>query len=370
MTRILSRWTVGLACAAAMLSAGVFAQGTAPAPAQGTAPAQAGPQLTEEEKREASVMLDLADTVASGTPAPNDFSVTWVGESVIKAPQQRQYVPFTITLDPSGVPDGRVIMLWQVLPKSAAAVPAAAPADPAAAPAPAAERKAVYQNLQTVTVSGQSPVRISRAFVVPAGSYDVQVIVKQPSPAAAAPAAAAPAAAPTSKVSLITQSVDVPDFWNNEFNTSSVVVAQGLEPLAAPPTPEQTVERPYLALGIGNFVNVGNTRFTKANELVWFFAIYNPRASSADKPDVLVEYMFYKKGADGAEAPHGKMPPRELNAAGLDPKFSLTAGHQLQAGEALPLSSFPEGDYRLEIKVTDRLSNTTVTRNVNFSVAA
>ena len=34
----------------------------------------------------------------------------------------------------------------------------------------------------------------------------------------------------------------------------------------------------------------------------------------------------------------------------------------------MPLASFPEGDYRLEIKVTDKLANKTLTRDVNFTV--
>jgi hypothetical protein len=36
----------------------------------------------------------------------------------------------------------------------------------------------------------------------------------------------------------------------------------------------------------------------------------------------------------------------------------------------VPLLSFPPGDYRLEIKITDKPSGKTVTQNVNFSVAA
>ena len=35
----------------------------------------------------------------------------------------------------------------------------------------------------------------------------------------------------------------------------------------------------------------------------------------------------------------------------------------------MPLASFPEGDYRLEIKVTDKIANKTLTRDVNFTVS-
>jgi hypothetical protein len=57
-----------------------------------------------------------------------------------------------------------------------------------------------------------------------------------------------------------------------------------------------------------------------------------------------------------------------LNAQTLEKGFDLAAGHQLQAGQAVPLASFPEGDYRLEIKVTDKLGSKTLTRDVLFTV--
>ena len=34
----------------------------------------------------------------------------------------------------------------------------------------------------------------------------------------------------------------------------------------------------------------------------------------------------------------------------------------------MPFASFPEGDYRLEIKVTDKIANKSLTRDVNFTV--
>jgi len=42
----------------------------------------------------------------------------------------------------------------------------------------------------------------------------------------------------------------------------------------------------------------------------------------------------------------------------------------LQTGQAVPLASFPEGDYRLEIKITDKIANKTLTRDVNFTVTS
>ena len=187
------------------------------------------------------------------------------------------------------------------------------------------------------------------------------VVAKEPTPDKA------PKNAPPPKVSLVKQTVTVPDLWNGELNTSSVIIAERIDPLPAPLTPQQQGERPY-ALGTMEIVPALSTKFSKKNELSTFLLIYNAKIDAANKPDVSVEYNFYAKAA-GAEKFFNKTNPQNLNAQTLPPQFDFAAGHQLQSGQAVPLASFPEGDYRLEIKVTDKIANKTLTRDVNFSVS-
>ena len=85
--------------------------------------------------------------------------------------------------------------------------------------------------------------------------------------------------------------------------------------------------------------------------------IYNPKIDATNKPDVTVEYNFYAKHGGQPEKFFNKTNPQNLNAQTLPPQFDFAAGHQLQSGQAVPLASFPEGDYRLEIKVTDKIAN-------------
>jgi hypothetical protein len=159
----------------------------------------------------------------------------------------------------------------------------------------------------------------------------------------------------------------VPDFWNGELTTSSVIIAQRIDPLPAPLTSAQQAERPY-ALGGLEIVPVTDMKMPKKAELQTFMIIYNPKTDNMNKPDVTVEYNFYAR-ASGAEKFFNKTTPQALNAQTLPPQFDVAAGHQLQAGQGVPLASFPEGDYRLEIIVTDRIANKTLTRDVNFSVS-
>ena len=157
-----------------------------------------------------------------------------------------------------------------------------------------------------------------------------------------------------------------------------MIVAQRIDPLPAPLTPQQQIERPY-ALGQIEIVPVTDMKMPKKAELQTFMIIYNPKTDSMNKPDVTVEYSFCQAAA-GSQPKAGepckagekffnKTTPQALNAQTLPPQFDVSAGHQLQAGQGVPLASFPEGDYRLEIKVTDKIANKSITRDVNFTVS-
>jgi hypothetical protein len=332
----------------------------------------------EAQKKEIQNVVKTVDDVAAGQPAPDDLSIAWVKEDVLKAQGNKEYVPFTVTIDPSNVAGGTVAFYWRVVEKSSAA-----PTGVATSGQKKDEKKDekkdnkkkgeyAYEDISFVQTSGSAPMRIARSFTVPAGEYDVFVVAKEPTPEKA------PKNAPPAKTSVLKQSVTVPDYWNGELNTSSLIVAERIDPLPAPLTPQQQADRPY-ALGNMEILPVTSTKFTKKSELSTFMLIYNPKTDSANKPDVVVEYNFCQVAA-GNEPKTGepckagekffnKTNPQNLNAQTLPAGFDLAAGHQLQSGQAVPLASFPEGEYRLEVKVTDKLANKSLTRDVTFSVS-
>lgn len=341
---------LGYAAAAVILSATLLAQND---PNK-----QQNRKLSGAEKKELQAIVKLVEGTAAGQPAPNDLGLAWARVDVLKALGAKQYVPFTVTIDPSKVSGNSVLMYWRVSAKAAAA------------PAPDAKKddrnkppEYAYEDFSTVQFqSGQgSPVRLSRSFTVGPGPHDVLVVIKEPTPERA------PRNAPPPKVAIINQTVEIPNLWNDELNTSSVFVAELITPLPAPLSPQQQAERPY-ALGAMEIIPVFDTKFTKKTELSTFLLIYNAKTDAANKPDISIEYNFYVKEA-GAEKFFNKTNPQNLNAQTLPPQFDFAAGHQLQSGQAVPLASFPEGDYRLEIKVIDKLGNKTLTRDVNFSVS-
>src|SRR5262245_37601816 len=336
--------------------------------------AQNDKKRDEAQKKEIQSIIKIVDAVAAGQAATNDLGVTWVHEDVLKAQGNKQYVPFTVAFDASKVAGGTVAFYWRVVSKTAAAPP---PAEPAKKDEKKDDKKKpdyAYEDISFVpAAAGPTPVRVSRSFTVAAGSYDVFVIVKEPTPEKA------PKNAPPPKMSVLRQTMNVPDFWNGEFNTSTVILASRIDPLAAPLTPQQQIDRPY-ALGMMEIVPIVDTKFTKKSELSTFMLIYNPKVDKDNKPDVTIEYNFCQVAA-GAEAKAGepckagekffnKTNPQNLNATTLPPQFDMAAGHQLQSGQAVSLAPFPEGSYRLEIKVTDKVANKTLTRDINLTVSS
>jgi hypothetical protein len=307
------------------------------------------------------------DGVAAGQPAPNDLALSWVHEDFLKATGNKQYIPFTVTYDASKATGQTVSLYWRVVAKdapgtAALAVPTGKDDKKDDKKAPPAPRYA-YEDLNTLPlVAGQAgPAKVSRSFTVAGGTYDVYVVVKE--------ATSQQKNAPAPKVSLIKQTVTVPDFWSADLSTSSVIVAQKIEPLNAPLSPNEQAERPY-ALGMMEITPAFEMKFSKKAELSTFMLIYNPKTDAMNKPDVTVEYNFYQKPAGAAEKFFNKTNPQALNATTLPPQFDMAQGHQLQTGQAVPLASFPDGDYRLEIKVTDKLANKSLTRDINFTVIA
>src|SRR5262245_30221638 len=172
---MLRRWPIALVLATALAcTVSVLAQQPAP---------QKDKKQDEAQKKEIQGIVSTVDAVAGGQPAPNDFSLAWVREDVLKAQGNKEYVPFTVSIDPSKAPGGTVAFYWRVVAQGAAAEPA-----------PAAGQKKddkkdnkkktdyAYEDISFVQVSGPAPARISRSFTVSAGTYDVFIVAKEPSP--------------------------------------------------------------------------------------------------------------------------------------------------------------------------------------------
>jgi hypothetical protein len=318
------------------------------------APAGSSAWTVDPSKKEGAV------TAAEGAPA-----IAWRYDT-LKAQEGKIYVPFALEFPADSVPGGSTALYLRLTPKGATAPP----------PTPkeedkdkdkdqAKDQKSPYpfedvhfaQPVPAEQSKGQ--MKVMRAFAVPAGEYDVYVAMMphtQDSQKKNAPA----------RVVVFKQPVSVPDYWSNELTTSSIIIADKVEGLSAPLAADQQRERPYV-LGQTEIVPAVDSEFKKNEELTIIFQVYNPTLENK-KPDVTIEYTFFRKEGDG-EKPFNKMAPQQFNPQTLPPQFDPEAGFQLAAGWSVPLQSFPEGSYRLEIKVTDNRTKKAITRDVGFTVA-
>ncbi|HLG55791.1 MAG TPA: hypothetical protein VI485_10700 [Vicinamibacterales bacterium] len=316
-------------------------------------------------------------TLSLGAPdrTQGDIKINWDQNHFVKG-QTDTYIPFTLTLDRAKLAGGAAIYVRVVNVDQAAAFGSAiaslmAPAQGNKPNASVARPTFAWDNANFIDIPEGGSV--SRAVQLKPGQYVMYLAIKEKS---AAPAGAnqkndrnnrnqPPAAgAPPATFGLLRHELTVPDFTGPDLTTSSVIVARSVDPVTAPPTDQES--NPYV-FGPMRIVPSPDGKFAKSAELSIIFWIYGAQAAASGKPDVTIDFNFHQKLPDG-EKYFNKTSPQQLNATTLPPEFSVAAGHQLPGSLVVPLSSFPAGDYRLEIKVTDKASGKSVTQNVNFTV--
>ncbi len=313
------------------------------------------------QQREIETLLKLVGEAVAGQQVPADFQVTFQNH-FIKASDRRTFIPFSVVIDPKQVTRTALAMYIRVVPREAAAA-AGAPAGEAKDQKEAREAKAASEPVfEAVHFVDQKPdegrIRIMRALSAPPGDFDVYIAIKERFDEKSKNLAP--------KTTVIRQPLTVPDFWAGQLAASSVILADKVEPLAAALTGADVELRPY-AIGQNQVTPSLVNRFAKSANLSIIFQIYNPQPDAANKPDVTVEYNFHQK-VEGVEKFFNRTSPQEFSAATLQPQFDLSQGHVIVAGQEIPLASFPEGDYRLEIKVTDRAVKKTLSLNLSFTV--
>jgi hypothetical protein len=327
------------------------------------------------QQQEIQALVRVADGVMSGQPAPADFPIQFHND-FLKAQGNRVWVPITLTLDPAKLSSTALTLYLRVVPRGATAPPAVAVTkekdkdkkDPKAA-GPAYP----YEDVSFMDVKpagpGQ-PIRIFRGIGVPAGSYDLYVVLHERTGSTAgttgttATTAAAPSAA--GRTSVLKQALDVPNYATGELATSTVILAERVVELPAPITPEQQSEKPY-AFGKTEIVVAPDKQFKKSQELIVLLQIYNPMLTPEKKFNLEATYTFFRQEG-GTEKRFNSTDPQTFTAESMGAAFDPSGNNSIQAGQGVALQPFPEGTYRLEIKITDKLSAKVLTQNVNFTV--
>ena len=311
----------------------------------------------KQEQQDIEALVKVVDGVSMGQQQPPaDLTVTWDSNHFVKGQDSKTYIPFTINVDRSKLSAPGVALYVRAQAKMAPGTTAGTSGEKKDDRKRGDKVEYPWDNVHFVDVPENG--KISRAMAVPGGDYEVFIAVKEKS--------TGDRKQPPQKLGLLQHDLTVPDFNKAELQTSSVIVASSVEPIATAMTNEQQQENPY-TFGTMKIVPTNDPKLQKSGELQVVFWIYGVSTDASKKPDVQVEYNFHQKTAEG-EKYFNKTAPQQLNATTLPPQFDMAAGHQLPGSLVVPLASFPAGDYRLEIKVTDKPSGKSLTRDVAFSV--
>jgi hypothetical protein len=327
-------------CIALLVSASLAA-------AQQTAAKKDDKKRSKQEQAEIEQLVKLVDGVMAGQPAPTDVKMS-IEPYFMKSQEARTFVPFVLSV--VNAPKTDAAMYVRVV-------------NPSTVPDPKAKKvEYPWDDIHFIPAAQLAPdtAKLQRVFMATAGTYDVYVALKERLPEKAPKTQVA-------KMGVMKSQVVVPDFYNAELNTSSILVTDQVNTLTAAIGPEEARERPFV-FGAQELVPAADMEFKKSEELSIFFQVYNSGLDQGGKPNLTLEYEFHKKEGE-SEKFFNKTNPQNVNASNLPPTFD-PAKFPVPGGITVPLTSFGEGTYRLSIKITDKAANKTLTRDVNFTVKA
>jgi hypothetical protein len=307
-------------------------------------------------QEEGEAMVALADAADEQAP-PADFALEWHND-FLKA-QHGTFIPFIVRITPPR-PHPAAALLY------VRAVRAGREGGDERGPRPRGEAGALrsypFEEVYPIEFPGTSdrPLRFIRGFALQPGDYDVTVVVRE--------RVTGGDRGRRRLAGVLRRTLTVPDFATGELTTSSVIVADRMTPADESPTPEQLLERPYV-IGGRHIEPSDDAIFGRGGELIVVFLIYNPAVGLDKQFDLEVEYHFFSRSGP-AEAYLNRTEPQRFNPDVLGPSFDPSAGQPVMAGQGVPLAGFAPGDYRLHIKVTDRVAGRTIERDVAFTVGS
>jgi len=312
--------------------------------------------LEDWQKEEVRPLLDsLKTAVAGDLLIENPFEIEM---DFLKGSEGTVYVPFTVAMDPSRLSQSGFVMYMVVTPHVEPPVAGEdAPESAEDVPLVTAYEDLFFLNVSEST-SAEGQLQVSRAFQAAGGTYDFYLIVRD-------------SVGPDgdlddlddSMVMVFKEEVEVPNFWSEELQTSSLIMAESVDQIAAPLSPEEQRADPY-TIGTTKIALRRNVNYGKDETLTLLLYVYNPRLTAEMNPDVNVEFDFYRVGPAG-ESFFNKTAPQAFNAE----TWPLPVTGGLPTGlVGVPLESFPAGDFRLEINITDNAAGQALTREVSFNV--
>jgi hypothetical protein len=335
-------------------------------------------------------LLRIVDDAAEGKPLSGSAWLKWSAH-FLRGPDGKTYVPFTLRIDEAPGAFRAAAMYVRVAPRgdegrggkraegvenvlgvASGELPVNSPERRQGTGAPtASDASVMLRSLTAKNTSTRYPYEASygvesspdgnagtvrRALAVGPGDYDLYIALLERDRRG------------QKKWAVLKQSITVPDLTASGLRVSSVIVADRVEPLAAPVSSAEQALRPY-AFGTAELVPAPDDELRLDETLNVAFLIYDAVPDGSGKPDVRIEYRLYLQNF-ASERLLGATAPQTLDASTLPSGFDLRAGQQLAAMQSLPLASYKPGTYRLSIRVTDNRSGSTAEQQIRFVIVS
>ena len=229
-----------MAVAVALVVSAIFAASGAAAQ---TAPKKDEKKRSKQEQAEIETLVKTVDGVMAGQPAPGDITMT-IEPFFMKSQEARTFVPFVLSL--TNAPKTDSALYIRVV-------------NPSAVPDPKAKKvEYPWDDIHFVPaaqIAADAP-KLNRVFMATAGTYDVYIAFKERLAEKAPKNTVA-------KIGVLKTQVTVPDFYNAELNTSTILVADKVNMLTAAIGPDEARERPFV-FGVQELMPAPDMEFKKS----------------------------------------------------------------------------------------------------------
>jgi len=155
----------------------------------------------------------------------------------------------------------------------------------------------------------------------------------------------------SANVGTINERLAVPRFSNEQLSSSSLILADLIEPVPS----RQVGSGPFILGGLKVRPSVLE-EFRQDSNLNYWFQVYNLQLDEESlKPQATVETLIIR---DGRQLARIVETTDELSGA----------ARQLTLQKTLPLADYDPGEYTLQVRVTDNLSGEIMTQSGNFVI--
>src|SRR5690606_13014325 len=154
-------------------------------------------------------------------------------------------------------------------------------------------------------------------------------------------------------VGTIAQGITVPYFPAEQLATSSLIVADLIEPL-----PSRQVGAGQFVLGSLKVRPSVSEEFRQDQQLHYWLQVYNLAIDEQTlKPSARIETLITR---DGQEVQRTTETTEELSGA----------AQQLTLNKAIPMADFAPGEYSIQVRVIDNLTDNVISQSAGFTVLA